>query len=119
MATETPKHMYPENHVHIEWAQSRNPLRCYYEVDEKRVVDTAVHIKRQKIHGMVYKRQPQDDNAYHVVSMATRMIQNDPSYQNGQFGWEIKVVIYLLTANLDCQLFHACWLSSMTILEQI
>ena len=30
--------------------------RCYYEVDEKRVVDTAVHIKRQNIHGMVYNR---------------------------------------------------------------
>ena len=29
---------------------------------------------------------------------------------------------YLLTTNLDCELlhaFHACWLSSMTILEQI
>ena len=54
--------------------------------------------------------------------MATRMIQDDPSYQNGHFGQEIKAVIYLLTTNLDCQLlraFHACWLSSMTILEQM
>ena len=41
------------------------------------------------------------------VSMATRMIQNDPSHQNGNFGREIKVVIYFLTTNLDCQLLHA------------
>ena len=30
--------------------------RCYYEVDEKLAVETAVHIKRQNIHGMVYNR---------------------------------------------------------------
>ena len=48
--------------------------------------------------------------------------QKDPSHQNGHFGQDIKAVIYLLTTNLDCQLshaFHVCWLSSMTILEQI
>ena len=54
--------------------------RCYFEVDEKRVVETAGHIQRQNIHGIVYNRQPQDDSAYHVDSMAIIMIQNDPTH---------------------------------------
>ena len=116
-----PKAYCLENHVHIQWAKSLDPLwEVYYEVEEKRVVETAVHTSRQNIHGMGYNWWPQDDNAYHVVSMATRVVQNGLYPSNGHFCREIKVVIYLLTAKLDCQLLHAflCWLSSMTILEQ-
>ena len=60
-------------------------------MNEKRVVETAVHIKRQNIHGIVYNRQPQDDSAYYVVSMATRVMQSDPTPKMDIFAGKSKL----------------------------
>ena len=39
-----------------------------------------------------------------MVSMATRVMQSDSNPPNGHFYFEINIVIYLLTNNLDFQL---------------
>ena len=56
MKTENPMYMPLGNHEHNRGILSMSNERWYYEVDEKRVVETAVHTNRYNIHGMVYNR---------------------------------------------------------------
>ena len=80
MKTETPKHMCLEINVHIQWAQSRDPLleEVLWSEREANCADSSVHQKGYYI----------TDNP---KMMATRVMQSDPTPKMDIFAGKSKL----------------------------